>query len=65
MGVPIEGGSLEIRRRVSIRTKPGMRLPLLGMKRPVVQEKGFDAAGLAQGFLWWPIVQEGMQMGPQ
>lgn len=49
MGVPIEGGSLEIRRRVSIRTKPGMRLPLqvqVGMKRPVVQEKGFDAAGL-------------------
>lgn len=45
MGVPIEGGSLEIRRRVSIRTKPGMRLPLqvqVGMKRPVVQEKGFD-----------------------
>lgn len=40
MGVPIEGGSLEIRRRVSIRTKPGMRLPLqvqVGMKRPVVQ----------------------------
>lgn len=68
MGVPIEGGSLEIRRRVSIRTKPGMRLPLqvqVGMKRPVVQEKGFDAAGLAQGFLWWPLVQEGMQMGPQ
>lgn len=57
MGVPIEGesGSLEIRRRVSIRMKPGMRLPLqvqVGMKRPVVQEKGFD---LAQGFLWWPI----------
>lgn len=68
MGVPIEGGSLEIRRRVSIRTKPGMRLPLqvqVGMKRPVVQEKGFDAAGLAQGFLWWPLVQEGMRMGPQ
>jgi len=45
-----------------------MRLPLqvqVGMKRPVVQEKGFDAAGLAQGFLWWPLVQEGMQMGPQ
>lgn len=46
----------------------GMHLPLqvqVGMKRPV--EKGFDAAGLAQGqgFLWWPIVQEGMQMGPQ
>lgn len=39
MGVPIEGGSLEMRRRVSIRTKPGMRLPLqvqVGMKRPVV-----------------------------
>lgn len=53
MGVPIEGGSLEIRRRVSIRTKPGMRLPLqvqVGMKRPVVQEKGFDAAGLHKAF---------------
>ena len=47
MGVPIEGGSLEIRRRVSIRTKPGMRLPLqgqVGMKRPVVQ---FRRCGIA------------------
>lgn len=40
MGVPIVFGSLEIRRRVSIRTKPGMRLPLqvqVDMKGPVVQ----------------------------
>lgn len=52
MGVPISGFSLEILRHVSILTKPGMRMPLqvlVGMKRPVVQETGFDAAGKAFG----------------